>query len=67
MEESKLAALLAERSFLIQRQVAENETERLKDQKMVAKAKTRAKVFEEFESGDGELCPQTEQARPDKK
>ena len=33
---------------------------------MVAKAKARAKVFEESESGNGDLCPQTEEPRPDK-
>ena len=51
-EKAKLAELLAEESFLMKRQIAENEAERLKVQEMVAKAKARAKVFEESESGD---------------
>ena len=33
---------------------------------MVAKAIARAKVYEESESGDGKLFPQTEDARPSK-
>ena len=63
-EKAKLAELLAEESFLMKRQIAENEAERLKVQEMVAKAKARAKVYEESESGDGKLFPQTEEARP---
>ena len=50
----------------MKRQIAENEAERLKVQEMVAKAKARAKVYEESESGDGKLFPQTEEARPSK-
>ena len=65
-EKAKLAELLAEESFLMKRQIAENEAERLKVQEMVAKAKARAKVFEESESGDGKLFPQTKEARPNK-
>ena len=65
-EKEKLAELLAEESFLRKRQIAENEAERLKVREMVAKRKARAKVFEESESGDGKLCPQTEEPRPDK-
>ena len=65
-EKAKLAELLAEESFLMKRQIAENEAERLKVQEMVAKAKARAKVYEESESGDGKLFPQTEEARPSK-
>ena len=65
-EKAKLAELLAEESFLMKRQIAENETERLKFQDMVANAKARAKVFEKSESGDGKLFPQTEEARHNK-
>ena len=65
-KQAKLAELLAEESFLMKRQIAENEAERLKVQEMVAKAKARAKVYEESESGDGKLFPQTEEARPSK-
>ena len=65
-EKAKLVQLLAEESFLLKRQIAENEAERLKVQEMVAKAKARAKVFAESESGDGKLFPQTEEARPEK-
>ena len=43
-EKLKLAELLAEESFLMKRQIAENEAERLKVQEMVAKAKARAKI-----------------------
>ena len=50
----------------MKRQIAENEAERLKVQEMVAKAKARAKVFEESESGDGKLFPQTKEVRPNK-
>ena len=50
----------------MKRQIAENEAERLKVQEMVAKAKARAKVYEESVSGDGKLFPQTEEARPSK-
>ena len=52
-EKAKFSKLLAEGSFLIKRQIAKNETERLKVQELVAKAKARAKVFEEFEFRDG--------------
>ena len=48
------------------RQIAENEAEGLKVQEMVEKAKERAKAFEKSSSGDGKLCPQTEEAKPDK-
>ena len=61
-EKAKFAELLAEESFQMKRQIAENGTERLKVQEMVAKAKARAKVFEESESRDGKLFPQTEEA-----
>ena len=63
-EKAKLAELLAEESFLMKRQIAKIEAERLKVQEMVAKAIARAKVYEESESGDGKLFPQTEEARP---
>ena len=33
---------------------------------MVAKAKVRATVFEECESGDRKLCPEAEEVRPKK-
>ena len=46
-KQAKLAELLAEESFLMKRQIAENEAERLKVQEMVAKAKARAKVWYE--------------------
>ena len=55
-EKAKLAEHLAEESFLMKRQIAEKEAERL----------NRAKVFEESESGDGEFFPQTKEARPNK-
>ena len=54
------------RAMEIERQIAENEAERLKAQEMVAKAKAIAKVFEESESGDGKLFPQIKEARPNK-
>ena len=63
-KKAKLAELLAEESFLMKRQIAKIEAERLKVQEMVAKAIARAKVYEESESGDGKLFPQTEEARP---
>ena len=63
-EKAKLAELLVEESFLMKRQIAKIEAERLKVQEMVAKAIARAKVYEESESGDGKLFPQTEEARP---
>ena len=65
-EKAKHAELLAEESFLMKRQNAENEAERLKVQEMVAKAKARAKVFEESESGDGNLFSQIKEAKPSK-
>ena len=46
-EKAKLAELSAEESFLMERQLVENEAERLKVQEMVAKAKARAKVWYE--------------------
>ena len=55
-EKAKLVEHLAEESFLMKRQIAEKEAERL----------NRAKVFEESESGDGEFFPQTKEARPNK-
>ena len=55
---------MLQESFLMKRQIAKNETKRLKVQEMVAKAIARAKVYEESESGDGKLFPQTEEARP---
>ena len=63
-EETKLAEPLAEESFLMKRQIAENEAERMKVQEMLAKAK--AEVYEESVSGDGKIFPQTEEARPSK-
>ena len=65
-EKAKLAEILAEESFLIKRQTAENEAERLNFQEIVAKAKVRAKVFEETEFGDGKLFQWTEEVRPNK-
>ena len=65
-KKAKHGELLAEESFLMTRQIAENEAEGLKVQEMVEKAKERAKVFEKSSSGDGKLCPQTEEAKPDK-
>ena len=50
----------------MKRQIDENEEERLKVQEMVAKAKVRATVFEECESGDRKLCPEAEEVRPKK-
>ena len=66
-KQAKLAELLAEESFLMKRQIAENEAERLKVQEMVAKAKARAKVYQESKSVDGKLSPHREEARPSKK
>ena len=57
---------MLQESFLMKRQIAKNVTKRLKVQEMVAKAIARAKVYEESESGDGKLFPQTEKARPSK-
>ena len=57
---AKLAELSAEESFLMKRQIAENEAEGLKVQEMVAKAKARTKFYKESKSGDGKLFPQTE-------
>ena len=65
-KKAKLAELLVEESFLMKRQIAENEAQRLKVQEMVAEAKTRAKVYEESEHGDRKPCPQTEEARSSK-
>ena len=65
-KKAKLAELLAEESFLMKRQIAENEAQRLKVQEMVAEAKTRAKVYEESEHGDRKPFPQTEEARSSK-
>ena len=65
-EKAKLAEILAEESFLIKRQTAENEAERLNFQEIVAKAKVRTKVFEESEFGDGKLFQWTEEVRPNK-
>ena len=62
-EKAKLAELLAEESFLMKRQIADNESKRLKVQEMVTKAKARAKSYEGSESGDGKSFPQTEEAR----
>ena len=45
-EKGKLAELLAEESFLIKQQMAENEPEKLKFKQEIAKAKTRTRVFE---------------------
>ena len=50
----------------MKRQIVENEAERLKVQEMLAKAKARAKVFEESESGDGKIFPLTKEAIPNK-
>ena len=57
-KQAKLAELLAEESFLMKRQIAENEAERLKVQEMVAKAKARTKVYQESKSVDGKLSRQ---------
>ena len=65
-KQAKHAELLAEESFLMKRQTAENEAERLKVQEMVAKAKARAKVYQKSKSVDGKLSPHTEEARPSK-
>ena len=45
-ENAKLAELPAEKSFLIKRQMAENEAEKLKVQQEIAKAKARSRIFE---------------------
>ena len=63
-EKAKSTELLAEESFLMKIQIAQNESERLKVQETIAKA--RAKFFEESESGDGKLFSQTEETRPNK-
>ena len=65
-EKAKLAELLAEESFLMKRQIAENEAERLKVEEMVAKAKARAKIYEESDSEDGNPFLQKEEARSSK-
>lgn len=49
--EEKANELLVEKSFPIKRQIVENDAKRLKVQEMVTKAKARAKVIEESESG----------------
>lgn len=61
-EKAKSTELLAEESFLMKIQIAQNESERLKVQKTIAKA--TAKFLEESESGDGDLFSQTEETRP---
>ena len=43
-EKAKLAELSAEESFLMERQIVENEAERLKVQEMVAKAKLKPEI-----------------------
>ena len=48
-EKAKLAELEVEEGFLVRRQIADNEAEKLKIQQMVAKARARAKIFEESE------------------
>ena len=48
-EKAKLAELEAEEAFLFKRQMADNETEKLKIQQMAANAKARTKIFEESE------------------
>ena len=63
-EKAKSTELLTEESFLMKIQIAQNESERLKVQETIAKA--RAKFFEESESGDGKLFSQTEETRPNK-
>ena len=45
-EKAKLVELLAEESFLIKQQMAQNEAEKLKVQQEIAKAKARFRVFE---------------------
>ena len=65
-KQAKLAELLAEESFLMKRQIAENEAERLKVEEMVAKAKARAKIYEESDSEDGNPFLQKEEARSSK-
>lgn len=49
--EEKANELLVEKSFPIKRQIVENDAKRLKVQEKVTKAKARAKVIEESESG----------------
>ena len=46
---AKLAELEAEKAFLVRRQMANNEAEKLKIQQMVTKARARTKIFEEPE------------------
>ena len=48
-EKAKFAELEAEKAFLVRRQMANNEAEKLKIQQMVAKARARTKIFEEPE------------------
>ena len=51
-EKIKLAELEEEEAFLVRRQMEENEAEKLKILQMVAKARTRTKIFEEPEVDD---------------
>ena len=48
-DKAKLAELEAEEAFLVKRQMADNEAEKLKIQQMDTKARARTKIFEEFE------------------
>ena len=48
-EKAKLAELKAEEVFLVRRQMADNEADKMKIQQMVAKARARAMIFEETE------------------
>ena len=48
-EKTKFAELEAEEAFLVRRQMADNEAEKLKIQQMVAKSRARTKIFEEYE------------------
>ena len=48
-ERVKLAEIEAEDKFLVSRQMADNEAEKLKIQQMAAKAKARTKIFKESE------------------
>ena len=48
-EKAKLAKLESEEAFLVRRQMAGNEAEKLKIQQTVAKTGARTKIFEESE------------------
>ena len=50
--ESKLAELLAQKAFFEKRQRVENETQRLRMQKKLAKARAKAQILENVEFGE---------------